>query len=140
MDSRIPCRHSAPPPVVPRAATGSAASGPRGGYWLRCQRCPGQLLAQFGLGVQLRDKHLLTSALRHQRLYLLHRARDDGETLHAVLSDDDIVLDPDAAEAAVRGDHLRHEEATELRVRLRLVQQMVDEVAAGLDGEHHVRL
>lgn len=47
---------------------------------------------------------------------------------------------PHPAESAESLEHFRHEEARLLRVGERRVEQVVDEVAAGLDGEHHAGL
>ena len=53
---------------------------------------------------------------------------------------DDVVLEADAARVAQSGEPLRHEEGRLRLARERAVEEQVDEVAAGLDGEHHPRL
>ncbi|TEB15742.1 hypothetical protein C9890_0595 [Perkinsus sp. BL_2016] len=72
-------------------------------------------------------------------LDLVRPARRPGEVFDAVVRDKDIILDAHAAKAAVGGDFFGVEEVRACGVRERLVEEHIDEVAAGLDREVHAR-
>ena len=60
--------------------------------------------------------------------------------LGARLRDDDILLDPHTTEAAELVDAISHKEPAELGIGQGLIEQMADEVATWLYGQHHVGL
>ena len=73
----------------------------------------------------------------HRRLDLLACARQLGEVLDARGRDEDVILNADAAKIAEPLDLLLIKELARLGVIESLIQQCVDEVHAGLHGDHY---
>ena len=75
----------------------------------------------------------------HDTLHIFHRPSAVREVPHPVLGHHHVVLKAHPTETSKPNELLGHKKGRHLRVGERLVQQVIDEINPGLDGDRHAR-
>lgn len=73
----------------------------------------------------------------HYALHILHRSRARRHVFHAIHSDQDIILQPDSAEAPEPFDLMDHQELRDIWILESTIQEMIDEVYPWLYCHYH---